>query len=106
MESVEEICDYIALINNAQTILEGPIKKIKEQYTDNTYQINISKGGISENNYFKILNKKEKNYTICLKDGISQKEALKEIIKNVDVVSFNKKSPTMEEIFIKAVKNG
>ena len=106
MESVEEICDYIALINNAQTILEGPIKKIKEQYTDNTYQINISKGSISENNYFKILNKKENNYTICLKDGINQKEALKDIIKNVDIASFNKKSPTMEEIFIKAVKNG
>ena len=105
MESVEEICDYIALINNAKTILEGPIKKIKEQYTDNTYQINISKGDLSESNYFKILNNKENNYTICLKENISQKEALKEIIKNVDIISFNKKIPTMEEIFIKAVKN-
>ena len=27
MESVEEICDHIALINNSKTILEGPIEK-------------------------------------------------------------------------------
>ena len=105
MESVEEICDYIALINNAQTILEGPIKKIKEQYTDNTYQIIISKGDLSDNNYFKVTNKKENDYTICLKEGVGQKEALKEIIKDVEVISFNKKIPTMEEIFIKAVNN-
>ena len=105
MESVEEICDYIALINNAQTILEGPIKKIKEQYTHNTYQIIISKGDLLDNNYFKVINKKENEYTICLKEGVSQKDAIKEIIKDVDVISFNKKIPTMEEIFIKAVNN-
>jgi len=105
MESVEEICDYIALINNAQTILEGPIKKIKEQYTDNTYQIIISKGELLDNNYFTITDQKETDYTICLKEGVGQKEALKEIIKDVEVVSFNKKIPTMEEIFIKAVNN-
>tara|TARA_B110000263_G_C15220180_1_gene469526 strand:+ start:173 stop:1069 length:897 start_codon:yes stop_codon:yes gene_type:complete len=105
MESVEEICDYIALINNAQTILEGPIKKIKEQYTHNTYQIIISKGDLLDNNYFKVINKKKNEYTICLKEGVSQKDAIKEIIKDVDVISFNKKIPTMEEIFIKAVNN-
>jgi len=105
MESVEEICDYIALINNAQTILEGPIRKIKEQYTDNTYQIIISKGDLFDNNYFKVTNKKENEYTICLKEGVTQKESLSEIIKDVEVVSFNKKIPTMEEIFIKAVNN-
>ena len=105
MESVEEICDYIALINNSQTILEGPIKNIKEQYTDNTYQIIISKGVLSDNNCFTITNQKENDYSICLKEGVGQKEAIKKIIKDVDVISFNKKIPTMEEIFIKAVNN-
>ena len=105
MDSVEEICDYIALINNAQTILEGSIKKIKEEYTDNTYQISISKGDLSDNNYFKIINKKDNDYTICLKKGVNQKEALKEIIKDIDIISFNKRIPAMEEIFIKAVNN-
>ena len=54
---------------------------------------------------FKVINKKENDYTICLKEGVGQKEALKEIIKDVDIFSFNKKIPTMEEIFIKAVNN-
>ena len=39
MESIEEICNYIALINKSQTILEGPINKIKEQFTNNSYEV-------------------------------------------------------------------
>lgn len=105
MESVEEICDHIALINNSQTILEGSIEKIKNQYTKKTYQVIISKGKLLNNNYFTIIDKKENDYTICLKEGVSQKEAIQQIISDVEVVSFNKKIPTMEEIFIKAVNN-
>jgi ABC-2 type transport system ATP-binding protein len=96
---------FFYLINNSKTILEGPIKTIKEQYTDNTYQIIISEGELLENSYFTITDKKENDYTICLKKGVGQKEAIKEIIKDVEVLSFNKKIPTMEEIFIKAVNN-
>ena len=105
MESVEEICDYIALINNAQTILEGSIEKIKDQYTNKTYQVIISKGELVNNNYFTISDRKENDYTICLKERVSQKEAIQQIITDVEVISFNKKIPTMEEIFIKAVNN-
>ena len=39
MESVEEICDHIALINNSKTILEGPIEKIKNDFKDDSYEI-------------------------------------------------------------------
>ena len=81
------------------------IEKIKDQYTNKTYQVIISKGDLLNNNYFTIIDKKENDYTICLKEGISQKEAIQQIISDAEVVSFNKKIPTMEEIFIKAVNN-
>ena len=46
MESVEEICDHIALINNSKTILEGPIAKIKDDFKDDTYELIIDSNSI------------------------------------------------------------
>ena len=37
MESVEELCDDIALIDKANKILEGKLLDIKKQYKTNTY---------------------------------------------------------------------
>ncbi len=39
MESVEEICTHIGLINNSKTILEGKIDDIKTTFYDNSYEI-------------------------------------------------------------------
>ncbi len=42
MESVEEICDRIALINHGRKILEGPVDQIKKQYADRTYILELA----------------------------------------------------------------
>ena len=106
MESVEEICDHIALINNSQTILEGPIDKVKKSFTDNTYEITLSNGQIKENPLFTVTKEEGNTYTICINEGVTQKDVIQEIVKTSDILSFNKKNPSMEEIFIKAVNNG
>jgi len=41
MESVEELCDHIALINKSQKILDGEINTIKRQYQNNTFDIGL-----------------------------------------------------------------
>ena len=105
MESVEEICDHIALINKSQTILEGPIKKIKQQFTNNSYEVITANKKLSENDYFSIISKKETTFRILLKKGKTQQEALQSIVAAVEIISFKKEIPSMEEIFIKAVKN-
>jgi len=105
MESVEEICDHIALINKSQTILEGPIEEIKKQFTNNTYEVITANKELKENDCFTIINKKENTFQVLLKEGKSQQEALQSIIKDVEIISFKKETPSMEEIFIKAVRN-
>jgi len=105
MESVEEICDHIALINKAQTILEGPILQIKEQFTNNSYEVITDNKELKESNCFTIINHKENIFQILLKEGKTQKEALQNILKEIEIVSFKKKVPSMEDIFIKAVNN-
>ena len=105
MESVEEICDHIALINKAQTILEGPIQEIKKQFANNSYEVITTDEVLSENNFFSIINQKETKYSLLLKEGKTQQEALQNIIQQTEIISFRKEIPSMEEIFIKAINN-
>ena len=105
MESVEEICDHIALINKAQTILEGPIEEIKKQFANNSYEVITTDEVLNENDYFSIISQKETNYSLLLKEGKTQQEALQSIIQQTEIISFRKEIPSMEEIFIKAINN-
>jgi ABC-2 type transport system ATP-binding protein len=39
MESVEEICEYIALLHNAEKILDGKLSDIKKHYKNNIFNV-------------------------------------------------------------------
>ena len=105
MESVEEICDHIVLINNSKTILEGKINDIKNQFSTKHFQISTKTSFLEENKLYKVINKQKDKFKIELKDNVSSKDALKYLNENFDIQSFKKESPSMEDIFIKAVKN-
>ena len=105
MESVEEICNHIALIDQSKTILEGAIKNIKEQFTNNNYEVTTANDKLENNDIYNIISSKGNTFRILLNKGKNGKEALNYINTNYEVLSFRKESPTMEEIFIKAVNN-
>ena len=106
MESVEEICVHIALINKSKTILEGTIKSIKKQFTNNSYEVITKNIELENNDLYDVISNEKDAFRILLKEGVSGKNALYYINTNYEVVSFKKEKPSMEEIFIKAVKNG
>ena len=105
MESVEEICTDIALIHNAKTILEGQIDNIKQQFTDSSYEITVAEDKLVDNNLFNILNKDENTFIIEPKKNHSIKVILDSINKESNIISFKKRAPSMEDIFIKAVNH-
>lgn len=41
MESVEELCDHIALINKANKVLDGKVTDIKKTYKSNTFEVGL-----------------------------------------------------------------
>ena len=41
MESVEELCEYITLLNESEKILDGKLSDIKKAYKNNTYQVGV-----------------------------------------------------------------
>jgi ABC-2 type transport system ATP-binding protein len=109
MESVEELCDNITLIDKAKTILEGNVDDIRKQWAANEYDI-VFEGDITleGNSHYSILNKQTENgkSTVRFKTtvGMETNEILKTAIKSGKVISFTPALPSMNEIFIRVVE--
>ena len=105
MESVEEICDEITLIDNGISILKGEINSIKDKFRNNVFQIETNSNNLKLDG-FEIIHQDENNFTVKVPSDKNSKELITEILKNSEIISFNEKIPSMEEIFIKTVSDG
>ena len=103
MESVEEICDHIALINDSKTILEGPIEKIKNDFKDDSYEIILDTNHLTTSDSFNIVSNLENRFNIKINDSSEIRDILNFINKNHNIISFKKNLATIEDIFIKSV---
>jgi ABC-2 type transport system ATP-binding protein len=110
MESVEELCDNITLINKAKTILEGRVDEIRRQWAANEYDL-IFDGDVKvpENGHYSILRQTvdNNNSIVRLKttSNITTNEILHSAMQSGNVISFNPALPSMNEIFIRVVEN-
>lgn len=108
MDSVEELCDHIALINKSEKILDGAKKQIKEDFRSNTFLVN-HKGDLSQlEPGFELLEKEsiEDNLfrsTIRVLNGENPNKLLQSLINITQVYSFMEKIPSMNDIFIAKV---
>lgn len=111
METVEDLCDHISLIDKSKKILEGSKKQVKEMYRTNTYIVE-HKGNFSftSDNYALIEQQSlEDTYfrsVVKLNGLITPNQLIRDLTDVTEVHSFTEKIPTMSEIFIKLVKGG
>jgi ABC-2 type transport system ATP-binding protein len=112
MESVEELCDHIALINKSKKILDGPTLNIREKYKSNIFDVSY-KGSFSKieqelQNKYAILSHDESGRYNSLKiqflNGNTSANLIRDLVDRVEIVSFNELIPSMNEVFIKVVK--
>lgn len=106
MESVEEMCDEITLINKGKSILEGKISSIKNNFRNNTFEIELSSSQINLPEKYRVISQKKNQYVIQIEDDSPPKELINNVLQSADIISFKEKIPSMEEIFIETVKNG
>lgn len=108
METVEELCDYIALIDKSRKILEGPKEQIKRQFTDNTYLVEfIGEPDLIPAIYNpKSTNSRDSEYhtiNIQLPEYFTVNQMLADLIEKVEIRSFRENIPTMNQIFVSSV---
>ncbi len=105
MESVEELCDGIALINHAEVVLTGNKNEIQNQFKKNEYQV-IVQGEFPEHwKNFTVLQKEGPIVRIKLNPEVSTNIALAELITQVNVQSFQEIIPSFNDIFIQVVES-
>jgi len=110
MESVEELCDSIALINKAHKILDGRLKDIKNSYRNNTFSIEYIGGeiNIQSSDLFDVIKKYQTQETqqiiLKLKDKIEINDALHYLLPLVKIHQLTEVVPTINEIFIQQVQ--
>ena len=110
MESVEELCDNIALIHRSKKILDGPVAEIREQYRNNTYWVEYQ-GAYNTDlsaDLFEVVQREEvKGKTILkvlLKEGRTANQLLAALLPVVAIHRLDEVIPTMNDIFIDQVK--
>lgn len=110
MESVEELCDQIGLINKSKKILDGSVTDIKAQYRNNTYWVEYS-GDYDLSNLSRELNILDSQRTsdgilskIQLKPGFTTNQLLASIMPTGTIHKLEEVIPSMNEIFIEKVK--
>lgn len=112
MNSVEELCDDIALINKSQLILEGSTADVRKKFSSNKYEVKYSgyydKILNTLTSSFKILDQKQENdettITIELVDDSATNDILRHLMNSGNITSFTEVIPGMNEIFINAVE--
>lgn len=111
MESVEQICDNIVLINKSKKILEGNVYDVKQNFKANIFELTFKgyfdKMTASLTSDYEILSVEKHNggskIKIKILNGISTNELLSRMINFGDISSFEELIPSMNEIFIKAI---
>lgn len=111
MESVEQLCEHIAMIHKSQKILDGTKKEIKNSFKSNQYNVQY-KGEFSDlGPEFELLETKplEDNFfetIIQSKNGHNPNDLLRLLINKTEVHSFAEVIPSVNDIFISIVEGG
>ena len=113
MESVEELCDHIALIHQSNKLIEGKLTDVKKEYRTNSFEVGILTDNVEGLMYditqkftvgqtnFKSLND-ELKLEIQLGNA-APNELLNILTQRGQVTHFLEKIPSVNDIFIKTV---
>ena len=111
MESVEELCDNIALINKSNLIVAGGVDEIRRKYGNNHVEViyrgtdPVALAGAPVTVVSDDIYKGNRRAVLDVSDGATSAQILGELIKGNDIVSYQELMPRMNDIFIKLVTN-
>lgn len=110
MESVELLCQHIALINRSQVILSGSLEDIRDRYRDRIYAIVLQmeeqkKTELPEGSERIDEHQKgqERHLKVRLAEGMQTDALLQKLMLSGRIERFEEVIPTVNEIFIKSV---
>jgi ABC-2 type transport system ATP-binding protein len=109
METVEDLCDHIALLDKSRKILEGSKKQVKDQFKSNTFIIDHRGSFSLHGGPYELLSQVPGEAdllksTVRMINPRSPNDLIRDLIPLTELHSFQEKIPTMSDIFISLVK--
>jgi len=101
MDTVEKLCDDIAMINKSEVVLSGHKNDIKQQFSNDEYSLQYN-GMLVESSHFEIITNTENEAIIKILSN--KKDTISDLNNQVELLSFSPKIATMEDIFIKMLQ--
>lgn len=104
MESVEELCENIVLINQGEKLLEGSLTEIKSQYRSGWYKLECrQEWQPADGNWIvESLDSKSNRHHYRIKLDSKDIPKLLDAVKGLELVNFQEETPSLNEIFIKS----
>ena len=109
MESVEELCDNIALINKSHLVVTGGTDEVRRRWGSNQIELLYDGGNgvLPEGRSYTIsidnAQRNERRAVLDISSGFGVRDVVSEINDNVDIISVRRLIPRMNDIFIKLV---
>ncbi|HMR46595.1 MAG TPA: ATP-binding cassette domain-containing protein [Bacteroidia bacterium] len=113
MESVEELCTHIALINKSKKILDGQVKDVRKQFRSNLFEIEYKGTSVGFANalwtgFELVETRTQDDHAFAVVKNLNNSSAndlLRQLLNDVELISFRERIPTMNDIFIESVQN-
>lgn len=105
MASVEELCDYISLIDHSKIVLQGNVAEIRSSNATGTFRV-VSKSNLVAKDFGIVSCKETHNafeYILKTEGNEFNNALLAKIMEQSEINVFEEVLPTMNDIFIKTV---
>ena len=107
MNQVEQLCDRLVLVDHGKVLLQGNLSEVRDRFRTNQVVIDTLEPlperleGVAKIEEF------NHGYRLTPEDGISAHELLARLVSHgIELNSFEVAAPTLDEIFIRVVKEG
>lgn len=106
MSSIEEFCTEVVIIDKGKTVLKGNLKEIRNGYKANKIELSTTENvdKFIEDLKLNIISNKNNDYEIEINEEEQGFKLLKNLIgNNINVIKFEMKKPSLNDIFIEKV---
>jgi ABC-2 type transport system ATP-binding protein len=106
MEQVEELCEYIFLINKGKRVIEGKVSEIKSTYKKGYYKVRLENDlPTLKGTKIKLIEDCGDGYYLIQDMGnLGGNKILRYMMKDSEVIHFEEVLPSLHEIFLETVK--
>lgn len=108
METVEELCTHVVLINKAKKLLDGPTEEIRDQFRSKQFSVITTEPLPLEALSWQVEKGNERKEggflsTFSLLDGQLSNDLLGDLMRHAQIIGFKEDVPSFHDIFVQVV---